>query len=99
MSPSGIVTLAQDQINALSGASGLKVGFVFTVLGKDQGDQIGRILSHGRLFALGSGLKLAGVAHIYGMLFTTATSYILMLTKNCLGYILGDFFPTHIITL
>jgi hypothetical protein len=22
-----------------------------------------------------------------------------MLTKNCLGYILGDFFPTHIITL
>jgi hypothetical protein len=54
-----------------------------------QGDQIGRIFANGRLFALGSGFKMTEVAHIAGL---PEASYVIILTKNCLGYILGDSF-------
>jgi hypothetical protein len=46
-----------------------------------------------RLFYLGSLLKLSKVAQILGLCITTVqVTYVLILTKNGLGYILVDFF-------
>jgi hypothetical protein len=41
----------------------------------------------GQLFFL-----ITELAHFFGLLFPQRTSYVFILTKNGLGYILGDFF-------
>jgi hypothetical protein len=66
--------------------------------GYDQGDQIGRFLAHWVIVNFGHFLKIAKVGHIFG-LFSTVKGSILSVTKNGFGYILGDFFPTHLVTL
>jgi hypothetical protein len=43
---------------------------------------------------------VTGVAQIFGLLFSTVKAMHDFLTKNELGYILGDFFSqTHLVTL
>jgi hypothetical protein len=47
----------------------------------------------GRLFTLGSGLKITEVEHIFELpTFFHGASYAFILSKNGLGSILGDFF-------
>jgi hypothetical protein len=49
---------------------------------------------------LGRSLIITVVAHIFGLLLSTVkVTYALILTKNELGYILGDFSKTHLVTL
>jgi hypothetical protein len=52
----------------------------------------------GWLFILGSFLKIIEEAQIIGLLFFS-TRYVLILTKHGLGYILGGFLLTHLVTL
>jgi hypothetical protein len=60
-----------------------------------------RVTRFGRLFSLASLLKISKVAQILGLLFSTVPArYVLILTKNWLGFIFGDFFKkTHLVTL
>jgi hypothetical protein len=45
----------------------------------------------GCLYTLGSFFNFTKVAQSFGLLFSRRTSFVLILTKNGFGYILGDF--------
>jgi hypothetical protein len=47
----------------------------------------------GRLITLGISLKITEVAHVWGLLEHGKVVYVLILTRNELGYILGVFPP------
>jgi hypothetical protein len=67
-------------------------------LNRKQGDQIGQIFPIGLLLALGSFL-FTELAQIVGQLFSTAKVMHQFWPKNGLGYILGHFSQTHLVTL
>jgi hypothetical protein len=50
-----------------------------------------RVTRLGDFFTFGMFLKIKEVAH-FGAIFSNSTRYVLILTNNWLGYILGDFF-------
>jgi hypothetical protein len=52
---------------------------------------LGEFLPVGRLISLGIFLKIAEVALIFGLLFSTEIALYCFFYKNGLGYILGDF--------
>jgi hypothetical protein len=55
--------------------------------------RLGEFSHIGRLFALGSVLKITEVAQIFSLLFSMVRGvYVSISTNNWLGYILGDFF-------
>jgi hypothetical protein len=58
----------------------------------NQGDQIGRIFAYWVIIFFGRFLKISEVAQIYGTTFSQSICSLFILTKNGLGYILGDFF-------
>jgi hypothetical protein len=58
----------------------------------NQGDQIGRIFAHCAIVDFLQFLGNEKVAHIFMLPFPTDEVRNLILTKNVLGYILGDFF-------
>jgi hypothetical protein len=61
--------------------------------------RLGEFSPKGRLFTLGN-FFITEVAHIFVLLFPyVGTRFVLILTKNVLGYILGDFSQTHLVTL
>jgi hypothetical protein len=53
----------------------------------------------GRVFTLGSFMKITEVAQIFVQSFFLDNSYALILKKNCLGCILGNFFHKYLATL
>jgi hypothetical protein len=56
-----------------------------------QGDQIGPIFAYWAIAVFGQFLKITDVAQILGLIFSTKLTYVLILTKNGMGHILGDF--------
>jgi hypothetical protein len=65
-----------------------------------QGDQIGRIFAQRAIVYLGNFLKITYISspNLYAI-FPISIKHVLILTKNGLGYVLGDFFQTHLVTL
>jgi hypothetical protein len=60
---------------------------------------MGEFSPNGRLFPLGSFFHYCRSPNFWLLVFLRK-SYVLTLTKNVLGYILGDFLiPTHLVTL
>jgi hypothetical protein len=65
----------------------------------DQGDQIGRIFAQSAIVYFGQFFKnYTSSPNVWGTLFQRI-DYVLILTINGLGYILGDFLQTHLVTL
>jgi hypothetical protein len=59
----------------------------------DQSGQIGRISAYWVIDTFGRFLKITETDKIFGItFFTVKFTYVLILTKNRLGYILGDIF-------
>jgi hypothetical protein len=71
-------------------------GFEFptlrTYLPHGQDDQIRRFFANWLIVYFGQCFSIAEVAEIFGLNFSAVKVYVLTLTKNGLGYILGDFF-------
>jgi hypothetical protein len=61
--------------------------------------KLGEFSPIGRLGTLGSFLKTKEIARIFGLLSPRKKSCALILTKNGLGYILGDLFTNPSVTL
>jgi hypothetical protein len=57
-----------------------------------QGDQIGRIFAQWAIVYFGQWFEIYIISANFWATFLCDTSYVLILTKNGLGYILGDFF-------
>jgi hypothetical protein len=70
-----------------------------------QGDQIGLIFAHWAIvffwpvfLKITEVTQITGVAQYFGLLISTV--FVLIMSKNGLGYILGDFFSqTHLVPL
>jgi hypothetical protein len=70
-----------------------KAASLFPGFSISQGDQFGRIFCLlGNCFYFGHFLKITKIAYICGLLFYTEKCYALILTKNGLGFIWGNFF-------
>jgi hypothetical protein len=65
----------------------------------NQGDQIGRILAHWMIVYFGNSFENYRSRSIFWQLFSEGGNYALILTKDGLGYILGYFSQTHLVTL
>jgi hypothetical protein len=61
--------------------------------------RLGEFSPNGRLFTLGSGLKITEVARISGLLFFHGTSYVSISTKKCWATFWATFSQTHLVTL
>jgi hypothetical protein len=64
-----------------------------------QGDQIGQIFASRVVVYFGQFVVNYRRSANYKATFFYSTRYVLILTKHGLGYILGDFLQTHLVTL
>jgi hypothetical protein len=65
----------------------------------EQGDQNGQIFAYRASVYFGQFFNIKVAQNFFLFYFTVIVRYVFILTQNQLGYILGDFLKTHLVTL